>query len=129
MPPPDEKAPRASAYAQAGVDLDRDDGFIDRIKEIAKSTHRPELLAGVGGFAGLFKTPERYKDPILVASTDGVGTKLKLAAQLGNFSTIGIDCVAMGTRDEATVTVYTLSALDGQLVDLPFHLIVMCPKK
>jgi phosphoribosylformylglycinamidine cyclo-ligase len=57
------------------------------------------VLAGIGGFAGLFKTPERYKDPILVASTDGVGTKLKLAAQLGNFSTIGIDCVAMVVND------------------------------
>jgi phosphoribosylformylglycinamidine cyclo-ligase len=89
----------APAYAQAGVDLDRDEGFIDSIKEIARATHRPEVLAGIGGFAGLFKTPERYKDPILVASTDGVGTKLKLAAQLGNFGTIGIDCVAMVVND------------------------------
>jgi len=99
MPPPDEKAPRASAYAQAGVDLDRDDSFIDRIKEIAKSTHRPELLAGVGGFAGLFKTPERYKEPVLVASADGVGTKLKLAALIGRYDTVGIDCVAMVVND------------------------------
>jgi phosphoribosylformylglycinamidine cyclo-ligase len=91
--------PTAPAYAHAGVDLDRDEGFIDSIKDIARSTHRPEVLAGIGGFAGLFKTPERYKDPILVASTDGVGTKLKLAAQLGNFSTIGIDCVAMVVND------------------------------
>ena len=89
----------APAYAQAGVDLDRDESFIDSVKDIARTTHRPEVLAGIGGFAGLFKTPERYKDPILVASTDGVGTKLKLAAQLGNFSTIGIDCVAMVVND------------------------------
>jgi phosphoribosylformylglycinamidine cyclo-ligase len=89
----------APAYAQAGVDLDRDEGFIESIKDIARATHRPEVLAGIGGFAGLFKTPERYKDPILVASTDGVGTKLKLAAQLGSFSTIGIDCVAMVVND------------------------------
>jgi phosphoribosylformylglycinamidine cyclo-ligase len=94
--PPPKTAP---AYAQAGVDLDRDEGFIDSIKDIARATHRPEVLAGIGGFAGLFKTPERYKDPILVASTDGVGTKLKLAAQLGNFGTIGIDCVAMVVND------------------------------
>ena len=95
-PKPPKTAP---AYAQAGVDLDRDEGFIDSIKDIARTTSRPEVLAGIGGFAGLFKTPERYKDPILVASTDGVGTKLKLAAQLGNFSTIGIDCVAMVVND------------------------------
>jgi phosphoribosylformylglycinamidine cyclo-ligase len=94
--PPPKSAP---AYAHAGVDLDRDEGFVDSIKDIARATHRPEVLAGIGGFAGLFKTPERYKDPILVASTDGVGTKLKLAAQLGNFSTIGIDCVAMVVND------------------------------
>jgi phosphoribosylformylglycinamidine cyclo-ligase len=99
MPPPDEKAPRARAYARAGVDLDRDDRFIDQIKEIARSTHRPELLAGVGGFAGLFKTPERYKDPVLVASADGVGTKLKLAALIGRYDTVGIDCVAMVVND------------------------------
>jgi phosphoribosylformylglycinamidine cyclo-ligase len=99
MSSPDTKAPRAPAYARAGVDLDRDDGFIEQIKEIAKSTHRPELLAGVGGFAGLFKTPERYKDPVLVASADGVGTKLKLAALLGRYDTVGIDCVAMVVND------------------------------
>ena len=99
MPPPDEKAPRASAYAQAGVDLDHDEGFIDEIKEIAKTTLRPEVLSGVGGFAGLFKTPERYKEPVLVASADGVGTKLKLAAQIGRYDTVGIDCVAMVVND------------------------------
>jgi phosphoribosylformylglycinamidine cyclo-ligase len=99
MSSPDKPGARASAYARAGVDLDRDDGFIERIKEIAKGTHRPELLAGVGGFAGLFKTPERYKDPVLVASADGVGTKLKLAALLGRYDTVGIDCVAMVVND------------------------------
>jgi len=97
--PAEPKGPRAPAYAQAGVDLDRDDGFIEQVKEIARSTHRPELLSGVGGFAGLFKTPERYKDPVLVASADGVGTKLKLAALLGRYDTVGIDCVAMVVND------------------------------
>jgi phosphoribosylformylglycinamidine cyclo-ligase len=89
----------APAYAAAGVDLDHDEAFIDDVKEIAKSTFRPEVLSSIGGFAGMFKAPERYKDPIFVAATDGVGTKLKLAAQIGRYDTIGIDCVAMVVND------------------------------
>jgi len=92
-------APSAPSYARAGVDLDHDEGFVDEIKDIARSTFRPEILSSIGGFAGLFKTPERYKDPVLVASTDGVGTKLKLASRLGRYDTIGIDCVAMVVND------------------------------
>ncbi|HVP29636.1 MAG TPA: phosphoribosylformylglycinamidine cyclo-ligase [Myxococcota bacterium] len=94
-----EAGPTAPSYARAGVDLDHDEGFVDEIKDIARTTFRPEVLSSIGGFAGLFKTPERYKDPVLVASTDGVGTKLKLAARLGRFDTIGIDCVAMVVND------------------------------
>lgn len=90
---------RKSAYARAGVDLDHDESFVEEIKEIARSTFRPEILTGIGGFAGLFKTPERYTDPVFVAAADGVGTKLKLAAQIGRFDTIGIDCVAMVVND------------------------------
>jgi len=100
--PPDEssaKPPTAASYARAGVDLDRDEGFIEQIKEIGKSTFRPEILSGIGGFAGLFKAPDRYKDPVLVAGADGVGTKLLLAAQLGRYDTVGIDCVAMVVND------------------------------
>ncbi len=89
----------APTYARAGVDLDHDEGFVDEIKEIARSSFRPELLSGIGGFAGLFKTPDRYKDPVLVACTDGVGTKLELAQRLGRYDTIGIDCVAMVVND------------------------------
>ena len=89
----------APSYTQAGVDLDHDEGFVSEIAQIARTTFRPELLSGVGGFAGLFKTPDRYRDPILVASADGVGTKLKLAAQLGRYDTVGIDCVAMVVND------------------------------
>ena len=70
-----------SAYARAGVDLDYDESFVDEIKEIARSTLRPEILAGIGGFAGLFKAPERYSNPVFVAaacssdaSTDSVDT-------------------------------------------------------
>jgi phosphoribosylformylglycinamidine cyclo-ligase len=88
-----------SAYARAGVDLDHDESFIEDIKEIARSTFRPEVLTGIGGFAGLFKAPERYTDPVFVASADGVGTKLKLAAQIGRYDTVGIDCVAMVVND------------------------------
>jgi len=94
--PPGPSAPR---YASAGVDLDRDEGFISEIDEITRPTMRPEVLSSIGGFAGLFKTPERYKDPVFVAGADGVGTKLKLAAQLGRFDTVGIDCVAMVVND------------------------------
>ena len=89
----------APAYAAAGVDLDHDESFIEDVKEIAKSTARPEVLSSIGGFAGMFKAPERYKDPIFVAATDGVGTKLKLAAQIGRYDTVGIDCVAMVVND------------------------------
>jgi len=81
------------------VDLDHDESFIDDIKEIARPTFRPEVLTGIGGFAGLFKAPERYADPVFVAAADGVGTKLKLAAQVGRFDTVGIDCVAMVVND------------------------------
>jgi phosphoribosylformylglycinamidine cyclo-ligase len=92
-------APSAPSYARAGVDLDHDEGFVAEIARIARTTFRPEVLSGVGGFAGLFKTPDRYHDPILVASNDGVGTKLKLASQLGRYDTVGIDCVAMVVND------------------------------
>jgi phosphoribosylformylglycinamidine cyclo-ligase len=63
MPPPDEKALRSRAYAQAGVDLDRDDGFIERVKEIARSTHRPELLAGVGASPVCSRRPSATRTP------------------------------------------------------------------
>lgn len=89
----------APSYARAGVDLDHDEGFVDEIKDIARVTFRPEILSSIGGFAGLFKTPDRYRDPVLVASTDGVGTKLRLAARLRRWDTIGIDCVAMVVND------------------------------
>jgi phosphoribosylformylglycinamidine cyclo-ligase len=97
----DEKSasPSAPTYARAGVDLDHDEGFIGEIKEIARGALRPEVLSSIGGFAGLFKTPDRYRDPVLVAGTDGVGTKLKLAAQLRRYDTVGIDCVAMVVND------------------------------
>ena len=97
----DDETPTSSAptYARAGVDLDHDEGFVGEIKEIARGSFRPEVLSSIGGFAGLFKTPDRYREPVLVASTDGVGTKLTLAAKLRRYDTVGIDCVAMVVND------------------------------
>ncbi|MDP6978280.1 MAG: phosphoribosylformylglycinamidine cyclo-ligase [Myxococcota bacterium] len=89
----------APSYARAGVDLDHDESFIDDVKDIVRGATRPEVLSSIGGFAGMFKTPERYDDPIWVAATDGVGTKLSLARQIGRYDTIGIDCVAMVVND------------------------------
>jgi len=97
--PATEPEPSAPSYAAAGVDLDHDEGFIDEISEITKPTLRPEILSSIGGFAGMFKAPERYQDPIFVAGADGVGTKLKLATTLGRYDTVGIDCVAMVVND------------------------------
>ncbi len=94
--PDDSTAP---SYASAGVDLDHDEGFISDIAEITRPTLRPEILSSIGGFAGLFKAPDRYKDPVFVAGADGVGTKLKLAAELDRYDTVGIDCVAMVVND------------------------------
>jgi len=98
-PPKVPTDPTAPSYARAGVDLDSDEGFVSEIAEITRPTMRPEILSSIGGFAGLFKAPDRYKDPIFVAGADGVGTKLQLAAQLGRFDTVGIDCVAMVVND------------------------------
>jgi phosphoribosylformylglycinamidine cyclo-ligase len=95
---PDDKR-SAPAYARAGVDLDSDEAFVSAIAQIARRTRRPEVLSSIGGFAALFKVPERYRDPIFVTGADGVGTKLLLAAQLGRFDTVGIDCVAMVAND------------------------------
>ncbi len=81
------------------MDLDHDEGFISDIAEITRPTLRPEILSSIGGFAGIFKAPDRYEDPVFVAGADGVGTKLKLAAELGRYDTVGIDCVAMVVND------------------------------
>ncbi|HEY4732450.1 MAG TPA: phosphoribosylformylglycinamidine cyclo-ligase [Gammaproteobacteria bacterium] len=88
------------SYAQAGVDIDAGNRLVELIKPIAKQTSRQGLLAGIGGFGALFELPlDRYKKPVLVSTTDGVGTKLKLAIELGKHDTIGIDLVAMCVND------------------------------
>ena len=86
-------------YAEAGVDIDRGDAFIDRIAPFGKATHRPGVMGGIGGFGGLFALGDRYKDPVLVSGTDGVGTKLKLAFLTNRHTTVGIDLVAMCVND------------------------------
>jgi phosphoribosylformylglycinamidine cyclo-ligase len=90
---------RPLTYKQAGVDLAGAEALVQRIKGFAAKTRRPEVLADIGGFAGLFALPSRYRDPVLVASTDGVGTKLKVAQQAGRHRTIGVDLVAMSAND------------------------------
>ena len=87
-------------YKDAGVDIDAGNALVERIKPLVARTGRPEVLTGLGGFGGLFAlTPGRYEEPVLVSGTDGVGTKLKLAQQLGRHDTIGIDLVAMCVND------------------------------
>jgi phosphoribosylformylglycinamidine cyclo-ligase len=87
------------SYRDAGVDIDAGDALVDRIKPLAKRTMRPEVLTGIGGFGALCEIPKKYRDPILVSGTDGVGTKLKLAFALGKHDTVGIDLVAMSVND------------------------------
>jgi phosphoribosylformylglycinamidine cyclo-ligase len=89
----------ALTYRDAGVDIDAGDALVERIKPAAKRTMRPEVLAGIGGFGALFEISKKFREPVLVAGTDGVGTKLKLAFQLNKHDTIGQDLVAMSVND------------------------------
>jgi phosphoribosylformylglycinamidine cyclo-ligase len=91
--------PDSLTYRAAGVDIDAGDALVERIKPYARRTMRPEVLAGIGGFGALFEIGQRYREPVLVAGTDGVGTKLKLAFALEGHDTIGIDLVAMSVND------------------------------
>ena len=88
------------SYRDAGVDIDAGNTLVERIKPHAASTRRPEVMAGLGGFGALFEIPtDRYRQPVLVSGTDGVGTKLKLAMDMNKHDTIGIDLVAMCVND------------------------------
>lgn len=86
-------------YRDAGVDIDAGDALVERIKPAAKRTMRPEVLAGIGGFGALFEISKKYREPVLVSGTDGVGTKLKLAFQWNRHDTVGQDLVAMSVND------------------------------
>ena len=92
-------APSALSYKDAGVDIVAGDALVERIKPLAKKTMREGVLAGIGGFGALFEVPKRYKEPVLVSGTDGVGTKLKLAFEWNMHDTVGIDLVAMSVND------------------------------
>ena len=87
------------SYRDAGVDISAGDELVERIKPFAKKTMRDGVLSGLGGFGALFEVPKRYREPVLVSGTDGVGTKLKLAFDLKRHDTVGIDLVAMSVND------------------------------
>lgn len=102
----------ALTYKDAGVDIDAGNSLVERIGPLAKSTMRPEVLAGIGGFAALCELPQRYRQPVLVSGTDGVGTKLKTALATGRHGTIGIDLVAMCVNDVLVTGAEPLFFLD-----------------
>jgi phosphoribosylformylglycinamidine cyclo-ligase len=102
----------AITYRQAGVDIDAGDALVDRIAGLARPTRTPEVISGVGGFAGLCALPSGLSDPVLVSGTDGVGTKLKVAFAAGVHDTVGVDLVAMCVNDVITVGARPLFFLD-----------------
>ena len=87
------------SYRDAGVDIDAGDRLVENIKPYAKRTMRPEVLSGIGGFGGLVEISKKFKEPVLVSGTDGVGTKLKLAFELNRHDSVGIDLVGMSVND------------------------------
>lgn len=100
------------SYKDAGVDIDAGNALVDRIKGVAKRTTRPEVMGGLGGFGALCELPSGYREPVLVSGTDGVGTKLRLALDLGRHATIGIDLVAMCVNDLVVAGAEPLFFLD-----------------
>jgi phosphoribosylformylglycinamidine cyclo-ligase len=99
-------------YREAGVDVEAGRAFVEKIRTLVQSTHRPEVLGGLGGFSGCFQLPGGYQEPVLVSGTDGVGTKLKLAQDLNCHNTVGIDLVAMCVNDVLTSGAEPLFFLD-----------------
>jgi len=101
-----------SAYRAAGVDVAAGERAVDLMREYVESTRRPEVVGGLGGFGGAFAIPPGYREPLLVAATDGVGTKTALAAMVGRFDTVGIDLVAMCADDVVCSGAEPLAFLD-----------------
>jgi phosphoribosylformylglycinamidine cyclo-ligase len=99
-------------YREAGVDVEAGRAFVEQIRNLVHSTHRPEVMGGLGGFSGCFQLPTGYREPVLVSGTDGVGTKLKLAQILNCHHTVGIDLVAMCVNDVLTAGAEPLFFLD-----------------
>ena len=97
--PAPPSSPSPLSYRDSGVDIDAGDALVERIKPLAKRTLREGVLGGLGGFGALFEVPKRYREPVLVSGTDGVGTKLRLAFALNRHDTVGIDLVAMSVND------------------------------
>jgi phosphoribosylformylglycinamidine cyclo-ligase len=100
------------SYLDAGVDIAAGDRLVENIKPFAQKTLRPEVLAGIGGFGALFEISKKYRAPVLVSGSDGVGTKLKLAFQLNKHNTVGIDLVAMSVNDILVLGAEPLFFLD-----------------
>ena len=107
-----DSKPQSLSYKDAGVDIDAGNALVERIKHVAKRTSRPEVMGGLGGFGALCELPSGYKEPVLVSGTDGVGTKLRLAMDLGIHDTIGIDLVAMCVNDLVVAGAEPLFFLD-----------------
>ena len=109
----------ALTYRSAGVDIDAGDRLVERILPLARGTRRPEVLTSIGGFAAAFRAPRGMRSPVFVTSTDGVGTKLRIAILLDRHDTVGIDLVAMNVNDVLALGAEPLVFLDyfatGQL--------------
>lgn len=107
----------AASYRSAGVDIVAADRLVEHVKSAARATLRPEIVTGIGGFGALFRIPRGYRRPLLVASTDGVGTKLRVALMLHRHDTIGVDLVAMSVNDVLTLGAEPVAFLDYYVTD------------